>query len=80
MQDEKSRDYMNARRVAREYEAITKGLNKNIPSVPPTNTPEELKQVSQIIWLAVVKINILFRATQTLIAFFFLDSFFMRNI
>lgn len=45
MLDEKSKDYMNARRVAREYETIIKGLNKNMPSVPPTNTADELKQV-----------------------------------
>lgn len=43
---ERSRDYMNARRVAKEFEAITRGLNKNIPSVPPTGHPEEIKQVS----------------------------------
>ena len=36
---------MNARRVAKEYEAATKGLNKNAPSVPPVNSPEEAKQV-----------------------------------
>jgi cleavage stimulation factor subunit 3 len=45
MLDEKSKDYLNARRVAREYETIVKGLNKNMPSVPPTNTADELKQV-----------------------------------
>ena len=33
---ERSRDYMNARRVAKEYEAVTRGLNKTHPSVPPT--------------------------------------------
>ena len=46
MQEDRGREYMNARRVAKEYEAATKGLNKNAPSVPPTNTPEEAKQVS----------------------------------
>ena len=45
MQEDRGREYMNARRVAKEYEAATKGLNKNAPSVPPTNTPEEAKQV-----------------------------------
>ena len=45
MQEDKGRDYMNARRVAKEYEVVTKGLNRNAPSVPPQNTPEELKQV-----------------------------------
>ncbi|XP_064490288.1 cleavage stimulation factor subunit 3-like isoform X2 [Ornithodoros turicata] len=42
---DRSREYMNARRVAKEYEAVTRGLNKNAPSVPPLGTPEELKQV-----------------------------------
>ncbi|UYV69572.1 CSTF3 [Cordylochernes scorpioides] len=42
---DRSRDYMNARRVAKEYEAVTRGLNRNAPSVPPQGTPEEIKQV-----------------------------------
>jgi len=45
MSMERSRDYMNARRVAKEYEAVTRGLNRNYPSVPPTGSNEELKQV-----------------------------------
>lgn len=42
---ERSRDYMSARRVAKEFEAVTRGLNRNSPSVPPAGHPEELKQV-----------------------------------
>ena len=45
MQEDKGRDYMNARRVTREYEVVTKGLNRNTPSVPPQNTTDEGKQV-----------------------------------
>ncbi|XP_059095388.1 cleavage stimulation factor subunit 3-like isoform X2 [Tigriopus californicus] len=45
MTNERSRDYMNARRVAKEYEACTRGLNKSTPCVPPTGTQDELKQV-----------------------------------
>lgn len=45
MQEDRGRDYMNARRVAKEYEVVTKGLNKNAASVPPQNTPDEQKQV-----------------------------------
>ena len=45
MTSERSRDYMNARRVAKEYEASTRGLNKFAPCVPPTGTAEESKQV-----------------------------------
>lgn len=43
--EERSRDYMNARRVTKEYEVITKGLSRNMPSIPPQNTPYEAKQV-----------------------------------
>ena len=43
--EDRSRDYMNARRVAKEYEAITKGINRTMASVPPQNSPEEYKQV-----------------------------------
>ncbi|ALC49674.1 su-f- [Drosophila busckii] len=42
---ERSKDYMNARRVAKELEYHTKGLNRNLPAVPPTLTKEETKQV-----------------------------------
>ncbi|KRK05040.1 protein suppressor of forked isoform X1 [Drosophila yakuba] len=42
---ERSKDYMNARRVAKELEYHTKGLNRNLPAVPPTLTKEEVKQV-----------------------------------
>ncbi|XP_035663153.1 cleavage stimulation factor subunit 3-like [Branchiostoma floridae] len=45
MIEDRSRDYMNARRVAKEYEAVTRGLNRNMPSIPPTGTPDEVKQV-----------------------------------
>ncbi|XP_026478167.1 protein suppressor of forked isoform X2 [Ctenocephalides felis] len=42
---ERSRDYMNARRVAKELECVIRGLNKNLPAVPPTLNNEEVKQV-----------------------------------
>ncbi|KAH9415072.1 Cleavage stimulation factor subunit 3 [Dermatophagoides pteronyssinus] len=42
---DRSKDYMNARRVAKEFEAITRGLNRNAPAVPPQSTPEENRQV-----------------------------------
>lgn len=42
---ERSKDYMNARRVAKEYETVVRGINKQAPSVPPSGHPEELKQV-----------------------------------
>ncbi|XP_052902709.1 protein suppressor of forked [Anopheles moucheti] len=45
MSVERSRDYMNARRVAKELEIVTKGLIRNLPAVPPTVTKEEIKQV-----------------------------------
>ncbi|XP_018329135.1 protein suppressor of forked isoform X2 [Agrilus planipennis] len=45
MSIERSRDYMNARRVAKELEVQIRGINRNAPSVPPTGTAEEQKQV-----------------------------------
>ena len=46
MQQERSRDYMNARRVAKELEASTRGLNKAMPSTPPSNHPEQVKRLA----------------------------------
>lgn len=48
MIDDRSREYMSARRVAKEYEVATRGLDKNAPSVPPQNTYNEMKQVHSI--------------------------------
>ncbi|CAH1114072.1 unnamed protein product [Psylliodes chrysocephalus] len=45
MSIERSRDYMNARRVAKELEVQIRGINRNAPSIPPSGTPEERKQV-----------------------------------
>lgn len=45
MTEDRGREYINARRVAKEYEAVTRGLNKNLPSVPPQNNPDEAQQV-----------------------------------
>lgn len=45
---ERSRDYMNSRRVSKEFELTTRGINRNAPSVPPTGHPEEVKQVRRI--------------------------------
>jgi cleavage stimulation factor subunit 3 len=48
---ERSRDYMNARRVAKELENITKGLNRNLPAIPPVLTKEEFKQVKETLFI-----------------------------
>ena len=48
MIQDKSRDYMNARRVAKEYEAITRGLDRSFLSLPPCGSLEEIKQVGII--------------------------------
>ena len=45
---------MNARRVAKEYEAVTRGLDKSAPSVPPQNTFQEGKQVKWFVSLLAV--------------------------
>lgn len=46
MSIERSRDYMNSRRVAKELEVQIRGINRNAPSVPPCGSNEEQKQVS----------------------------------
>lgn len=52
MNIERGRDYMNARRVGKELETETRGLNRHLPSVPPSGLPEETKQVMNgICWL-----------------------------
>ena len=38
---------MKARRVAKEYEAMVRGLNKALVCVPPTGSIEEKKQVEK---------------------------------
>jgi cleavage stimulation factor subunit 3 len=45
MMSERSRDYMNARRVSKEYEVFTRGVNKSAPCVPPVGSSDELKQI-----------------------------------
>jgi len=56
MQEERSRDYSIARRIAKEYETITKGLNKNSPSIPPENhTAEETKQVCFFVYYLILQ-------------------------
>ncbi|XP_032594403.1 protein suppressor of forked-like [Drosophila grimshawi] len=42
---ERSKDHMNARRVAKELTHLTKGLNCNLPAVPPTLAKAETKQI-----------------------------------
>ena len=45
MNIERGRDFMNARRVGKELEVETRGLNRHMPSIPPSGSPEESKQV-----------------------------------
>lgn len=45
MVNDRSREYMTARRVAKEYEAATRGLNRNAPALPPSSDPEQVRQV-----------------------------------
>lgn len=48
MSIERSRDYMNSRRVSKELEVQIRGINRNAPSVPPNSTTEEKKQVNYL--------------------------------
>lgn len=44
MIDDRSREYMNVRKIAKEYENVTRLLDRNSPGLMPQGTPEELKQ------------------------------------
>lgn len=48
MMQDRSRDHMNARRVAKEWEVTIRGLNRAWPACPPSFTPDELRQLE--IW------------------------------
>lgn len=48
MVQDRSRDHMNARRVAKEWEVTIRGLNRSNPAVPPSFTADETKQLE--IW------------------------------
>lgn len=41
---DRSRDYMNARRIAKEWEVTIRGLNRLLPATPPTFSQEEQRQ------------------------------------
>lgn len=45
MIDDRSREYMCVRKTAKEYENVTRPLDRQSPGLPiPTGTPEELRQ------------------------------------
>ena len=44
MIDDRSKEFMSVRRISKEYENITRNLDRNSPAFPPQGTPEELKQ------------------------------------
>uniref|UniRef100_A0A5S6R1X7 Suf domain-containing protein n=1 Tax=Trichuris muris TaxID=70415 RepID=A0A5S6R1X7_TRIMR len=50
---EKSREYQLSRRVSRAMEAVARGINRSLVSVPPRNTPQEVRQHK--LWKAYIK-------------------------
>jgi len=44
MIDDRSKEFMTVRKIAKEYENVTRNLDRNSPSIPPQGTPEEIKQ------------------------------------
>lgn len=45
MIDDRSRDYMSVRKIAKEYENVTRPLDRTSPGLPiPTGTADELRQ------------------------------------
>jgi cleavage stimulation factor subunit 3 len=46
MIDDRSREFMSVRKIAKDYENVTRYLDRSSPSLPPQGTPDELKQKS----------------------------------
>jgi cleavage stimulation factor subunit 3 len=46
MIDDRSREFMTVRKIAKEYENVTRNLDRNSPCFPPQGTSEELRQKS----------------------------------
>jgi cleavage stimulation factor subunit 3 len=46
MVDDRSREFLSVRRIAKEYENVTRQLDKNAPSIPPVGSMDELKQLN----------------------------------
>lgn len=48
MIDERSRDFLNAKRVAKEFETLIRTIDRNIPCVLPTSpqSADEIKQLA----------------------------------
>jgi cleavage stimulation factor subunit 3 len=44
MIDDRSREFMMVRKISKEYENVTRNLDRNSPCFPPQGTPEEIKQ------------------------------------
>jgi cleavage stimulation factor subunit 3 len=44
MIDDRSKEFMSVRRISKEYENITRNLDRNSPAFPPQGTQEEMKQ------------------------------------
>ncbi|CAF5054728.1 unnamed protein product, partial [Rotaria sp. Silwood1] len=54
--DERSREFLNVKRVTKEFETLVRTIDRNIPCIPSTipQTPDEIKQINAwkkfIIW------------------------------
>ena len=46
MIDDRSREFMMVRKIAKEFENVTRHLDRNSPCFPPQGTPDEIKQKS----------------------------------
>ena len=44
MIDDRSREFVIVRKIAKEYENVTKHLDRHSASMPPQGTPEEIRQ------------------------------------
>lgn len=55
MVDDRTHGYINARRVSRELEAMTRGLQRNNPATPPNPAnQDEMKQVGVFVLIEIL--------------------------
>ena len=46
MIEDRSREFLSVRRISKEYENMTKYLERTAPAMPPQGVPDELKQIN----------------------------------
>jgi cleavage stimulation factor subunit 3 len=48
MIDERSRDFLNVKRVTKEFETLARAIDRNIPCIPPTSSSQSADEIKQL--------------------------------